>query len=450
MLRFIKFIVPLIIIIAGASAGFRYLSENKPVPEASNEERPVLSVFAEQVERRTLELSVTTQGEVRPRSEVSVTPQISGRIVFISDRFVDGGYIAKGQTIARLDKTDFELAMVRAQSGIAAAEQALVREQAEAELAVKDLEELGIAASSPLARREPQMAEAQAALDSARAELREAELALERTTITAPFNVRVRAREADIGEFVTPGQNLGSIFATDKVEVALPLTDDQLGQLGLPLAFSHSRANPGPEVTFNATVGGEMRSWTGRITRTAAAVNSESRLINVFGEVIDPYGRGADNGAPMAPGLFVTATMAGKTIDDILWAPRAAVRGDGELYIGVTPEDKGTYETLRDGTLEAVEGLLGGRRPSFRSLKSTKLLSIREIDVVYSDETGAYFENGAEVGELAIVSPVQAAADGMRLSVQERASDGTLIGSQSSIDNNLDVATSGGSQGNAQ
>ena len=236
----------------------------------------------------------------------------------------------------------------------------------------------------------------------------------------------------------------------DRVEVALPLTDDQLGQLGLPLAFSHSRANPGPEVTFNATVGGEMRSWTGRITRTAAAVNSESRLINVFGEVVDPYGKGADNGAPMAPGLFVTATMAGKTIEDILWAPRSALRGDGALYIGVAPEDKGTYETLRDGTLEAVEGLLGGRRPSFRSFKSTKLLSIRTIDVIYSDETGAYFENGAEPGELAIVSPVQAAADGMRLSVQERAGDGTLIGRQSSADSNLDVATSGGSQGNAQ
>ncbi len=427
MLRFLKFIIPLAVIAIGAFVAFQVLSANKPVPEESTEERAPLSVFSEAIEERSLQFSVTTQGEVRPRSEISATPQISGRIVYISDRFVDGGFIARGQTIARLDKTDFELAVVRAKSGVAAAEQALAREEAEAEVAKKDLDELGILTSSPLARREPQMAEAQAALDSANAQLSEAMLALERTTIIAPFNVRVRERAADVGQFVSPGQSLGTIFATDAVEVLLPLTDEQLGQLGLPIAFSHTPKTPGPEVVFSASVGGEMRQWTGRITRTAAAVNTQSRLINVFGEVRDPYGAGADNGAPMAPGLFVTAKIEGEKIDKILWAPRSAVRGDDELFIGLTPENKGTYETVRDGTLETLEGLLGGRRPSFRSLKSTKILSIRPIDVVYSDETGAYFESGAEVGDQAIVSPVQAAFDGMILRVQERRSDGTLI-----------------------
>ena len=250
MLRFLKFIIPLAVIAIGAFVAFQVLSANKPVPEESTEERAPLSVFSEAIEERSLQFSVTTQGEVRPRSEISATPQISGRIVYISDRFVDGGFIARGQTIARLDKTDFELAVVRAKSGVAAAEQALAREEAEAEVAKKDLDELGILTSSPLARREPQMAEAQAALDSANAQLSEAMLALERTTIIAPFNVRVRERAADVGQFVSPGQSLGTIFATDAVEVLLPLTDEQLGQLGLPIAFSHTPKTPGPEVVF--------------------------------------------------------------------------------------------------------------------------------------------------------------------------------------------------------
>lgn len=434
MLRFLKFVIPIIVILVGAAFGFRVLSENKPVPEESTEKRAPLSVFSRAIEERPLQLSVKTQGEVRPRSEISVTPQISGQIVYISDRFIDGGFIAKGQTIARLDKANFELSVVRAKSVVAAAEQALAREEAESELAKKDLSELGISSSSPLARREPQMAEAQASLDSAKAQLAEAMLSLDRTTITAPFNVRVRERAADVGQFVSQGQSLGTIFATDAVEVLLPLTDEQLGQLGLPLAFAHTSSTPGPDVVFSASVGGEMREWTGRIVRTAAAVNSQSRLINAFGELRDPYGKGSDDGAPMAPGLFVTATIEGETIDKILWAPRSAVRGDDELYIGVTPADKGTYETVRDGTLETLEGLFGGRRPSFRSLKSTKTLSIRPIDVVYSDETGAYFESGAEVGDQAIISPVQAAFDGMLLRVQERGSDGTLINDSRSSD----------------
>lgn len=394
MIRALKYALPILLFIALGVFGISYLSANKPVPEESTEERAPLAVFAEQIQRRTLQLSVTTQGEVRPRSEINVTPQVAGRITFISDNFIDGGLIRKGETIARLDKADYELAVVRANSGVAAAQQRVIREQAEAEIAVRDLAELGITEASPLARREPQMAEAQAALDSAFAQLSEANLALERTVIRAPFDVRVRERAADVGQFVTQGQNLGRIFAIDSVEVALPMTDQQMGQLGIPLAFTETRNEIGPKVVFSANVGGEKRTWQGRIARTAAAVNSQSRLINVFGVVDDPYGAGADNGAPMAPGLFVTAEIEGDTVEDILWAPRSALRGSNELYIG----------KKTDGTL-----------------------SIRNIDVLYADETGAYFRTGATPGELAIVSPVQAAFDGMRLGIQERLPNGTIV-----------------------
>lgn len=394
IVRILKLILPILVIIAVAFAGFKFLKANKPVPEVSTETPKALTVFAEKIERRNLEFNIDVQGEVRPRSEISVTSQVAGRIVYISDSFIDGGYIPRGKTIARLDPADYELAIVRARSGIATAEQRLAREQAESELALQDLEDLGITGSSPLARREPQMAEAQAELDSARAQLDEAQLALKRTAIVAPFNVRVRERSADIGQFVTQGQTLGTIFSTDSVEVSLPITDEQMGQIGLPLAFSHSDATPGPDVVFSASVGGKMRQWTGRIVRSAAAINSNSRLINIFGEVKDPYGKGADNGAPMAPGLFVTAKIKGSTIENVLWAPRAALHGNDELYIGDQAEAK---------------------------------LSIRKIDVLYSDTQGAYFTDGAQAGELAITAPIQAAFDGMKLLIQERLPDGTIV-----------------------
>lgn len=412
MLRIAKFVVPLAVILFGALAGFRFLSENKPEPPTSTEAPQALSVFAQPVERRTLTFAVQTEGEVRPRSEISVTSQISGRISFISDRFVDGGYIGRGQTIARLDTSDFELSVVRAKAGVAAAEQGLAREQAEADLAIKDLEDLGITDTSALARREPQMAEAQAMLDSARAQLREAELALERTNITAPFNVRVRQRNANVGQFVSAGQSLGMIFATDSVEVPLPLTDEQMGQLGLPLAFLDSSAKRGPTVTFSATVGGRAREWTGRIVRTAAAVNSQSRLVNAYAEIKDPYGKGADDGAPMAPGLFVKAEMIGRVEENVLWAPRAALRGNDQLYIGLIADQQGP-------TSENTS--------KFQRVAGTHQLSLREISVLHTDNSGVYFEVGAEIGDLAIVSPIQAAFDGMSLNVREQLPDGTIV-----------------------
>lgn len=406
MKRIIAVILPIILLIGGAVVGIGILSANKPEPETSTEERQALAVFAEPIERRDLVLTVTAQGEVRPRSEILLTPQVSGRISYLSDKFENGGYIPRGEIIARLDQADYQLAIVRAKSGIATAEQALAREQAEADLAVRDLQDLGVADSSPLARREPQLAQAQAALNSARAQLDEAELALQRTVVRAPFNARVREKSADVGQFVTMGQSLGRIFSIDSVEVSLPVTDAQLGQLNLPIAFTATAENPGPEVTFATTVAGKPRQWTGQITRTAAAVNSQTRLINIFGEVKDPYGANSDNGTPIAPGLFVTATIQGDTIEDALWAPRAGLRGQDDLYVGDKENDA---------------------------------LDIRKINVLYSDTDGVYFEGGAEPGELAVVSPVQAAFDGMRLTIRERRPDGSLV-EEEPADNTSDEA----------
>ncbi|KCZ89021.1 efflux RND transporter periplasmic adaptor subunit [Hyphomonas jannaschiana] len=393
MARIIAIAAPIAIIAVLGVGGVAVLSALKPEPEKAEEARIGLNVFAEKVRKGDLQITVEAQGEVRPRREIIVAPQISGRIAYVSPDFIDGGFIKQGQLLVRVEAADYELAVVRARSGVASAEQGLTREIAEAELAQQDIEDLGITDVSPLARREPQLAQARAALDAAKAQLKDAELALERTAVYAPFSGRVWERDVDIGQVVATGQSLGRIFANDVVEVSLPLDDEEMGRLGLPLAFAASDAQPGPKVDFSAVVGGIERHWTGEVVRTAAAVNSQTRQINVIAELKDPYGKGADDGAPMAPGLFVNAVIEGNTIPDVLIAPRAALRGEDRIFIGNA--DKGT-------------------------------LSIRTVDLIYSDTHGAYVRSGIEAGEFAITSPIQAAFDGMNVTVMERQPDGTI------------------------
>ena len=95
----------------------------------------------------------------------------------------------------------------------------------------------------------------------------------------------------------------------------------------------------------------------------------------------------------MAPGLFVNATIQGETIEDVLIAPRGALRGDDRLFVGLPEEGK---------------------------------LSIRQVDLIYSDPDGAYVSSGVEAGELAITSPIQAPFDGMSITVMQRMEDGTI------------------------
>jgi multidrug efflux pump subunit AcrA (membrane-fusion protein) len=141
-------------------------------------------------------------------------------------------------------------------------------------------------------------------------------------------------------------------------------------------------------------VGGQERTWNGRIVRTGATVNSQTRLISAFGQVEDPYGKGADNGAPMAPGLFVTASIKGETIEGLTWAPRAALRGTDKIYVGVPDEH---------------------------------IMKIKPVDVVYTDATGVYMSGGVQPGELIITSSVQAAVNDLSVEVFEKLPDGELI-----------------------
>mgnify|MGYP001800426518 CR=1 FL=1 len=394
MSRIISIIITIIVLAGLAGLSVATIQIIKPEPEQAEEKFSGLSVFSEPITQDDLDFTVIAQGEVRPQREIVVAPQISGRVSYVSPDFLDGGFIRRGQVLVRLEVADYELAVVRAQSGVASAEQRLAREEAEAEIARQDLINLGITDSSPLARREPQLAEAQASLESAKAQLADAKLALSRTAVIAPFDGRVREENVDVGQFASPGQSLGRVFATDIVEVALPITDDELGRLGLPLAFNESASNPGPEVVFTAAVAGEPRTWIGRISRTSAAVNAQTRLINIIAELDDPYGAGSDNGAPMAPGLFVSAEIVGTKIEDLLVAPRAAIRGGNNIFIG-----------------DPSEGAL----------------RIYDVDLVFSSPEGAWFRSDdVNVGDLAITSPIRGSNDGMSITILERLEDNTI------------------------
>lgn len=377
-------VLPVAILFVIGIGGWIVLASLKPTPKKAEQAPRGLAIFTEAVKRTDLQLTVRSQGEVKPKREISLASQISGRVASVSSAFIDGGFVRQGEALVRIEDADYELAKIRAQSQVASAEQALIQVQAEADIAKKDWEELGNGTATPLALRVPQLAEAKAALDAAKAQLRDTELALERTVIRAPFDGRIRTKSVDLGQFVSPGQSLGMMFGTDMAEVSLPLSDDELGRLGLNLAFEETADKPGPKVTFTARVAGKPRTWTGRVTRTAAAVDPQTRLVSAIAVVTDPFGKGADGDAPLAPGLFVNAEIEGATIENVLMAPRSALRGENKLYI---------------------------------ALPETSTLAIKEVDVIYTAPTGVYMSSGVNVGDLAVVSPIQAAFDGMNITI---------------------------------
>ncbi len=294
------------------------------------------TVFVEIAKPESINLSVIAQGEVSPETEIALSAQVSGKIESVSKNFNNGGVMRKGEQLVKIEDADYRVALARAQAGLAQAEQALKVAEVEADLAAKDARDIGAQDGqlSPLALRMPQLQQARASYQAAKADVANAELNLSRTIVRAPFNGRIRQKIADIGQFIGPGAPLAQIFSTDVALIRVPLTDEDFTRLGLPLAYTaDSSPLAAPKVLLSASMGGRYLSWQGRLVRTDAAIDPTTRQISAIVEVDDPYGEGADNGFPLAMGLFVTAEILGQQIDNAFVLPRIAVQSDNSVYI---------------------------------------------------------------------------------------------------------------------
>ena len=351
-------------------------------PEEKKRAFNTLAVLADYAVLDDIQLSVKTQGEARPQTEIDLVPEIGGKIVYVSPNFIEGGIIKKGEVLLRIEDADYKVSVIRAQAQVAQAEQSVIREKAEGEIAKQDYQELGIGEASPLALRLPQQAQALASLQAAEAELAAANLQLKRTEVRSPFTGRVKSKNSDIGQYVSPGRTLGRIFSTGIVEVRLPLSDSDLSKLDLPVAYVSKNRASAIDVKLSAVIAGERRYWNGKIMRTASTYDTQTRALFAIAEVVDPYGLGSsENGFPMAPGLFVDAEIAGKVYQEVIVLPRDGLRPDNEVYV---VNDKGKTD-------------------------------IRKVDVLDSDSERALLLSGIEPGELVVLSPMEKSRVSMTL-----------------------------------
>lgn len=371
-------------VIGLAIGGFMVMGAMKPEPEDKEDVVKAIPVLTAQATQDDVTLSVRVQGEVQPRTQINLVPQVSGKIAYMSSTFIEGGKFRKGDLLVRIEPAEYELRVIQARANVARAETAVARERSESDVARQDWMELNRAGEpSPLSLREPQLAEAKALLESAKAQLGEANLQLKRTSLYAPFDGRVTERHIDAGEFVTAGTRLGEIYATDIMDVRLPLTNTDLKRAGLTLGYTANLGERGIPVTLSADVAGRFSEWQGHIVRTDSRFDGQTRVLFAYAEVKDPFGAGADDGVPLAPGIFVDADISGQTLKDIVTIPRAALRGADSVYIANADET----------------------------------LSIKTVSVLSSDRNHAILASGLEIGASVIISPIRGVADGMKVAV---------------------------------
>ena len=398
MKKIVKRLVPVAVLI-GSVFIVKAMVAAKPTPEKKPKAQRVVSLYVDKATKDSLKLTVNSHGEVKPKTEINLTSLVSGQIISISDKFAEGAEFAKNEPLIKIDDTEYKMAIIQAQAKVASAKVNVDKEMANSKIKEQQWKRKNSNTKpSDYALNKPQIAEAIANLKAAESELENSRLNLSRTEIKAPFQGRVMLENIGIGQYVTSATDLGHIYSTDIVEVRLPLTDSQLVELNLPMGFMANDDNA-PVVNFSAVVGNKNHNWQGRIVRTNASIDKESRLIYAIAQVNDPYGIGADENTALAVGMYVSASIESNKTQETLVLPRLALRSNNKVYV-----------INDDGKLE-----------------------IRVVNVLSTNDRFVHISSGVKAGENVVTSTVPVVTEGMvvkALTKQEAANIQETIKSQ--------------------
>ncbi|MCZ6792397.1 MAG: efflux RND transporter periplasmic adaptor subunit [Planctomycetota bacterium] len=375
-----------VLILGFAGAGAALLVANRKTPSRGASRPPPPLVRVIEVQPRTLQVEIRSQGTVRPSTSSTLVPEVAGRIVEVSGAWADGAFFEEGDVLVKIDPTDYELAAIVARADVARAELRLVQEEQEAEVARREWEDVGTERGEPppLVVREPQLKEARAVLEAARARSRQAKFDLERTEIRAPYAGRILEKTVDLGQYVSRGTPVARVYAVDYAEVRLPVPDEELAFLDLPLNY-RGEADPeaGSRVYLSATFAGRKHTWEGKIVRTEGEIDPRTRMVHVVARVDDPYARREDGRPPLAAGMFVEARILGRSLADIIELDRYMIRDTNRVLVWKLDEELlETLESFWDGLVESRVIL---RKPDREEMvRHCGRLHSRQVDVIRS------------------------------------------------------------------
>ncbi len=387
-------------IVIGASGLAVFLVSQRPEPERRPPPSQIPFAITAPAQAGEGAIPVFGAGTVRPRAEVDVAAEVSGKVVWVDQAFESGGRVREGQVLFRIDDVDYRSAVEKARANVALQRVEVLKAREEAQVARKQYEQFkerqaesgAASAASPLALWQPQLEAAEAALARDAATLAETELNLARTAVKAPFSGVVRTESVDVGQFVAAGRGVARLYASDAVEVVVPLPDRDAALIPGLWDLRAGDGNREVAVHVSADYGGRRYVWDGYVDRVEGVLDEQTRTLDVIVRVPEPYGSGVPEaggsedgdaapeagGPPLLVGKFVDVELDGVAPDAWFRIRRPALRPGNEVW------------AVRDGKVTIVQ-----------------------VTVLQRAEDEVYLTGALQPGDAAIVGGLQIATEGM-------------------------------------
>ncbi len=409
-----------VIIVLGIATGVAMLLVSlKKEPEKKEIVKTPPSVKVIAVNPVSKTMTVEAYGTVKPRKLVNIALEVPGRIEYIHPSFIEGGMIKKGQVLVRLDQRSYKLDR---QSGQVRIRQAMTDienlkqdiqnlkndiELSEANLKltqkelqrIKALTENQFASKNSLDKAEQQYLQAKialqnienrlsmtdtymdqknAALAMAQVDFNKADLALKKTQIRSNFNGFVLDKLAEVGEYINPGQSIGSIYQKDDLDVDVRIPLEQMKWIE---SFFENGKTPDAKVMIANLESENPYVWDAKVARLKARIDEKTRTLPMTLEIKEP-GSKLKGIFDLKPGTFVKCDIIGETYKNIFVLPRYLLKHGDILF------------TVNDNHLKT-----------------------KKVNVFRKFEEEIYINAGLNPGDKIVSSPLPGALEGMELTI---------------------------------
>ena len=326
----IKKLKPLFILLGAFAISYLLwlLGQVQPDPI---EEAPAPDVIVEILTPKDYQIQISSNGTTTPLTQTVLTAEVGGEVIYRSKKFSEGSSVIKGEILAKIDDTDLQLQYKNALLQLANAEVQYSLQLAEAEVAKEAWEKIGDGVASDLTLKKPQLKQAEALLEVAKAQVNSAKNKLNKTEIVAPYAGRIQSVNIDLGTTIIPGQPVGALYTSSEIEVTLAVKDNDLQFLSIPMDGRKLDPSEQASVVIESFYKGKTQSWEGKLERVDGVIDPITRMINLIAVFKNDF---IETDKPNLPiGLFVEAKIDGITLKNIFEIPINSISKDNEVYI---------------------------------------------------------------------------------------------------------------------
>ena len=374
----IKKLKPLFILLGAFALSYLlwFLGQVKPDPV---EELPPPDVIIEILTPKDFQVQISSNGTTTPLTQTVLTAEVGGEVIYRSKKFAEGASVIEGEILAKIDDTDLQLQYKNALLQLANAEVQYSLQLAEAEVAKEAWDKIGDGVASDLTLKKPQLKQAEALLEVAKAQVSSAAKKLNKTEIIAPYAGRIQNVNIDLGTTIIPGQPVGAMYTSSEIEITLAVKDNDLQFLSIPMDGRKLNPSEQASVVIESFYKGKTQSWKGKLERVDGVIDPVTRMINLIAVFKNDF---IESDKPNLPiGLFVEAKIDGITLKNIFEIPINSISEDNEVYI-----------VNKDNQLE-----------------------LRELTILKKYSEFVIIKDGLKAGERIVTSKLSTASNGIKV-----------------------------------